>query len=307
MVALKSSMTAWREGYIVVNARRRSRQGETYLKKATASAFYKLMQKFDRHAAIPENVGDYRLIDRKALDEALDEIDVAAREALAAGLVKLTQAFHTRIDRAHQSFLDRAVASLLSHLESFGDGEVWQYDPTGLRLLLRSAHQVYTAQADSAFKKASQEACVAYGELYQRVASAAVDGIEVEPPVAPRTEPPVHLGQTIALDLKGNWWSRWWQRRRGYKSYANDFAKMIAAETAPIVDDLKTHHPETIHMTMQTALRTFLVEQSTILRGLSDQSDVGIDDLDAVFGIRERAARHEAISGSLTALARWAA
>jgi len=61
-------MTAWREGYIVVNARRRSRQGETYLKKATASAFYRLMQKFDRQAAIPENVGDYRLIDRKALD-----------------------------------------------------------------------------------------------------------------------------------------------------------------------------------------------------------------------------------------------
>ncbi len=61
-------MAAWREGYIVVNARRRSRQGETYLKKATASAFYRVIQKFDRRAAIPENVGDYRLIDRKALD-----------------------------------------------------------------------------------------------------------------------------------------------------------------------------------------------------------------------------------------------
>lgn len=61
-------MAAWREGYVIVNARRRSRLGETYLKKATASAFYKLMQKFDRHAAIPENVGDYRLIDRKALN-----------------------------------------------------------------------------------------------------------------------------------------------------------------------------------------------------------------------------------------------
>jgi glycosyltransferase involved in cell wall biosynthesis len=58
----------WREGYLVVNARRRSRQGESYLKKKTASVFYSLMQKFDPHSAIPANVGDFRLIDRKALN-----------------------------------------------------------------------------------------------------------------------------------------------------------------------------------------------------------------------------------------------
>ncbi|MEL6682202.1 MAG: glycosyltransferase family 2 protein [Pseudomonadota bacterium] len=61
-------ISKWREGYVVVNARRRSRQGESFLKKATASAFYKLMQMFDRHSSIPANVGDFRLIDRKALD-----------------------------------------------------------------------------------------------------------------------------------------------------------------------------------------------------------------------------------------------
>ncbi|MEY1557509.1 glycosyltransferase family 2 protein [Yoonia sp. R2331] len=58
----------WREGYDVVDARRRSRQGETFLKKATASLFYKLIKRLDRHSSIPANVGDFRLIDRKALD-----------------------------------------------------------------------------------------------------------------------------------------------------------------------------------------------------------------------------------------------
>lgn len=58
----------WQQGYLVVNARRRSRQGETALKKATASMFYKLMQKFEPNSRIPANVGDFRLIDRKALD-----------------------------------------------------------------------------------------------------------------------------------------------------------------------------------------------------------------------------------------------
>lgn len=61
----------WHEGYQVVNARRRSRQDETFMKKATASLFYKLMQRIDRKSTIPSDVGDFRLIDRKALDAVL--------------------------------------------------------------------------------------------------------------------------------------------------------------------------------------------------------------------------------------------
>lgn len=57
----------WREGYDVVYAQRLTRDGESWLKKATARAFYRLM----RHAGpapIPENVGDFRLLSRKAVD-----------------------------------------------------------------------------------------------------------------------------------------------------------------------------------------------------------------------------------------------
>lgn len=38
----------WQEGYDVVYATRVARDGETYLKKATASAFYRLIQKVSR-------------------------------------------------------------------------------------------------------------------------------------------------------------------------------------------------------------------------------------------------------------------
>lgn len=61
-------VAAWQEGFTIVNARRRSRHGETLLKKATASMFYKLMQHINHRTQIPANVGDFRLIDRKALD-----------------------------------------------------------------------------------------------------------------------------------------------------------------------------------------------------------------------------------------------
>jgi polyisoprenyl-phosphate glycosyltransferase len=62
----------WREGYDVVYAKRIAREGETILKKATARAFYSLMQKVGR-VKIPENAGDFRLLSRRAVD-ALKQI-----------------------------------------------------------------------------------------------------------------------------------------------------------------------------------------------------------------------------------------
>jgi glycosyltransferase involved in cell wall biosynthesis len=57
----------WREGYDVVYATRRSRQGETLLKKLTASIFYRVIGKMSR-VYIPENTGDFRLLDRRVVE-----------------------------------------------------------------------------------------------------------------------------------------------------------------------------------------------------------------------------------------------
>jgi polyisoprenyl-phosphate glycosyltransferase len=60
----------WREGYDVIYARRTSRSGETWLKKATASAFYRLIQKVSR-VQIPADTGDFRLMNRRSVDSLL--------------------------------------------------------------------------------------------------------------------------------------------------------------------------------------------------------------------------------------------
>ncbi len=57
----------WREGYDVVYARRRSRSGETWLKRATANAFYRVMERMSK-VPIPRDTGDFRLIDRRVVD-----------------------------------------------------------------------------------------------------------------------------------------------------------------------------------------------------------------------------------------------
>jgi polyisoprenyl-phosphate glycosyltransferase len=57
----------WREGYDVVYAVREAREGETRFKRTTASAFYRAFNRISE-VQVPLDVGDFRLVDRRALD-----------------------------------------------------------------------------------------------------------------------------------------------------------------------------------------------------------------------------------------------
>ncbi|MCP4114435.1 MAG: glycosyltransferase family 2 protein [Desulfobacteraceae bacterium] len=57
----------WRNGYDVVNMKRATRAGESWIKRCTAQAFYCLMGRIGP-VKMPENVGDFRLLSRRALD-----------------------------------------------------------------------------------------------------------------------------------------------------------------------------------------------------------------------------------------------
>ncbi len=59
-------IAAWRQGHDVVLMRRRSRAQESWLKKATARAFYRTIGRMGT-IEIPENVGDFRLLSRRAI------------------------------------------------------------------------------------------------------------------------------------------------------------------------------------------------------------------------------------------------
>ena len=55
------------EGYEVVYAKRRSRQGESVAKKFTARLFYRLLARIT-HISIPVDTGDFRVISRKVVE-----------------------------------------------------------------------------------------------------------------------------------------------------------------------------------------------------------------------------------------------
>lgn len=73
----------WDEGFEVVYGLRTKREGETFFKKFTAHLFYKLIRRIT-NVDIPENVGDFYLLDRKVVD-FLKRID--ERHRFLRGLV----------------------------------------------------------------------------------------------------------------------------------------------------------------------------------------------------------------------------
>jgi len=61
-------LAQWQAGFDVVDMQRTQRHGESFVKRLTARTFYKLMNTLS-DIPIPENVGDFRLIDRRVVDQ----------------------------------------------------------------------------------------------------------------------------------------------------------------------------------------------------------------------------------------------
>ena len=59
----------WEDGYEVVNAVRTSRKKDTQFKRNSAGIFYRYLDKISPKIKIPYNVNNFRLIDRRVVDE----------------------------------------------------------------------------------------------------------------------------------------------------------------------------------------------------------------------------------------------
>jgi polyisoprenyl-phosphate glycosyltransferase len=58
----------WREGYDVVYAQRRTREGETWIKKLVSEVGYRVINRI-ADVEIPKNTGDFRLMSRRVVNE----------------------------------------------------------------------------------------------------------------------------------------------------------------------------------------------------------------------------------------------
>jgi polyisoprenyl-phosphate glycosyltransferase len=64
---IEQMVVKWREGFDVVYATRRRREGESMVKRATARYFYRIFDQIT-DIPIPHDTGDFRLLDRRVVD-----------------------------------------------------------------------------------------------------------------------------------------------------------------------------------------------------------------------------------------------
>jgi dolichol-phosphate mannosyltransferase len=67
---IRELVARWREGFDVVYAQRRTRAGETWLKRLIARGGYRLIKKI-AEVDIPPNTGDFRLMSRRVVDNVI--------------------------------------------------------------------------------------------------------------------------------------------------------------------------------------------------------------------------------------------
>ena len=68
---IKEMLKKYEEGYEIVNPQRVKRDGDSFMKKKTSGMFYKFINKISGRKVMPENVSQFRLISRRALNEIL--------------------------------------------------------------------------------------------------------------------------------------------------------------------------------------------------------------------------------------------
>src|SRR5690606_4387893 len=64
---ISTMIEKWREGFDVVYAKRISRSADTAVKRSSAGLFYRIFNHLSE-MPIPENVGDFRLMDRRVVE-----------------------------------------------------------------------------------------------------------------------------------------------------------------------------------------------------------------------------------------------
>lgn len=223
-------------------------------------------------------------LDREEISAKLADIRQHNLERLRHDLKIAQVDFSSRLDRVHASFLERATQALIHHLEMYGEQTVWEYDPSGLRILLASSYKSFGRNSQIAFAKCTKQIISEMTALYHEILQLPEDLFDIAAPPDPRVPPPVSLGQTIALDLKGGWWKSWWFRRRGYQAFAADFHGMIKEETGAFLVDLKEQQALSYHETIFEQADAFLREQADVLLSTAQSSIVEEDKIDVLFG-----------------------
>ncbi len=217
-------------------------------------------------------------IDTEKLAALIDGIEQSTLRTLTDANRFAVDSLSERLVRAQTMFCDRAVEALQSHLDAYGTGKAWQYNPAGLRMMLRTAYQTFCTDTESTTNDVFGDATLQLERLYIDVFDIEPGRVALKPPTPAHPPPPTSVGKTIALDLNVTWWKKWWQGLRKKEPAAQRYSSLIVKETDSILEELSGDMAPALCKENTEILTTFIDSQRTVLMSLAEGPSEGETD-----------------------------
>ncbi len=116
---IPAMLAKWRDGFQVVYGLRQSREGESWFKRITAKAFYRIVNRM-AEVPIPLDTGDFRLMDRRVVEAVLA---MPERDRFLRGMVSWVGFRQTSVEYAREPrFAGQSKYPLGKMLHFAGDG-----------------------------------------------------------------------------------------------------------------------------------------------------------------------------------------
>ncbi len=154
----------WEEGYDDVYARRRTRDGETFMKKFTSKMYYRVLQKMTK-VEIQQDTGDFRLLDRRCVN-ALKKLRESSRNTKSMFSwigYKKKEVLYDRDARVagktkwnYMKLIDLAIDGITSFSTSPLRFATWVSIPTFLMLIIYAIYVVIKCIVTKTFVQAFQ-------------------------------------------------------------------------------------------------------------------------------------------------------
>ncbi|MDJ1008373.1 MAG: dynamin family protein [Paracoccaceae bacterium] len=213
--------------------------------------------------------------------ELARKIDAARDHALAAfdaAASDLRAQLRERLEQAQATFVSSATEALGAHIGSFGEQGAWTHDPTGLRMMMKSAYFSSCVKLRRIGETGLEDVCEGIEHILRDELGVFRQSATIKFPEQVQHSAPTVLARTIALDLSGNWWRRWLEKggvarlipgraERIEKRYRS----MIEAETDPLIEDLLDSCFDPATAKTREIIATFATDQARYGEALLDR------------------------------------
>ncbi|MEM6695650.1 MAG: dynamin family protein [Pseudomonadota bacterium] len=172
-----------------------------------------------------------------------------------------------RLDRAQDTFVESATEALQSHINAFSEAGTWTHDPTSLRMMMRTAYVSACGRLRREGESAFDTVLDGVQEILETDLGVYREGSSIEFPEQQQHKAPTILARTIALDLQGRWWRKFWRFGREHAAQKR-YRATIVAETTPIIDGLMDDFFEPAVRNTRDIVEKFLIDQGAFCKAI---------------------------------------